>query len=61
MFIRRSLVLQIEAHWGYRPRISLRMAPRVGQITSEGLLVRCRECSGDGLLVSEQGRGHGHR
>ena len=44
-------VLHLEFHWGYVPRISLRRAPRPGDLTPWGVLVYCEECSGDGFLA----------
>jgi hypothetical protein len=46
-------VIHLEAHRGYRPRLSIRRFPRPGDRVVDGgltgTLVRCREC-GDGLL-----------
>jgi hypothetical protein len=46
-------ILHIEAHWGYRPRISLRRAPRSGDRVTDGgvpgTLRRCALC-GEGFL-----------
>jgi hypothetical protein len=46
-------VLHVEAHRGYRPRVSFRRAPRPGDRVVDGgvpgTLVRCREC-GEGFL-----------
>lgn len=50
-------VLHLEWHRGYRPRISLRRAPRVGDVVWEGMqpsvLEPCRECSTVGFLARE--------
>jgi hypothetical protein len=47
-------VLHLEAHRGYWPRVSFRRAPRPGDRVVDGgepgILVACRECSGQGLL-----------
>jgi hypothetical protein len=46
-------VLHIEAHRGYRPRLSLRRAPQPGDRVTDGgipgTLVRCPQC-GEGML-----------
>ncbi len=46
-------ILHIEFHWGYRPRISLRRAPRSGDRVTDGgvpgTLERCALC-GEGFL-----------
>lgn len=51
--------LRLEAHRGYRPRLSLRRVPRPGDRfvngDEPGHLVGCRECSGTGTLhVADQ-------
>ncbi len=46
-------ILHVEFHWGYRPRINLRRAPRSGDRVTDGgipgTLRRCALC-GDGFL-----------
>lgn len=50
-------ILHIEFHWGYRPRISIRRKPRVGDRMINGgvpgTLVGCPTCSTDGFLHQE--------
>lgn len=50
----RRYVLHLEFHLGYRPRVSLRRAPRPGDEVVEmgvtGVLVPCTTCSTQGLL-----------
>jgi hypothetical protein len=53
VLIHRKLIVHIEFHWGYRPRLSVRWAPRAGDREHGGVLVRCRACSGDGLLLQD--------
>jgi hypothetical protein len=47
-------IVHIEVHRGYRPRLSIRRAPRPGDRTVDGgmpgVLIACRECDGEGLL-----------
>lgn len=54
MIFHRRLVLHVEVHRGYWPRLSVRWEPRAGDRTlnggESGTLVRCSGCSGDGLL-----------
>jgi len=47
-------VLHIEAHRGYRPRVSFRRAPRPGDITPWGVLELCPQCQ-DGHLARDTG------
>ncbi len=46
-------ILHVEFHWGYRPRVSLRRAPRSGDRVVDGgvpgTLERCALC-GEGFL-----------
>lgn len=47
-------IVHFECHWGYRPRFSIRRAPRVGDRVVDGgeagVLVACRDCSGVGFF-----------
>jgi hypothetical protein len=45
-------VLHVEAHWGYRPIIKFRRAPRTGDVTPWGVLVLCPTCQ-DGHLAHD--------
>lgn len=49
-------VLHVEAHWGYRPHISIRRAPRSGDVVMNGgercVLERCQHC-GEGFLARQ--------
>lgn len=45
------LVVHVEWHRGYWPRLSVRRAPKHGDRGREGRLMRCPLCSGDGFLV----------
>lgn len=50
----RKYYLVLEAHKGYRPQISFRRAPRVGDRTNtRGTLITCPTCSGYGFLSLE--------
>lgn len=55
----RRWILHVEAHRGYRPRISLRRAPRAGDRVVDGgepgILVRCQECGEGFLFVADDG------
>ena len=50
----KRYILHLEFHWGYRPRISFRRAPRHGDRVMDGgemgTLIACQACSGVGLL-----------
>ncbi len=54
MIWHRRLVLHAELHRGYAPRFSVRWEPRAGTRVVDGgeagVLVRCHECGGSGLL-----------
>lgn len=49
----RRYVLHIEAHIGYRPRISFKRMPRTGDQTPDGCLVLCPMCQSGYLAVSD--------
>ena len=45
-------ILHVEAHWGYRPIVNIRRAPRTGDVTPWGVLVLCQTCQ-DGHLTHD--------
>lgn len=44
-------ILHLEAHRRFWPRVSLRRAPRVGDVTPDGVLIGCPTCSTSGFLA----------
>lgn len=50
----KQWIVHVEAHWGYRPRFSVRRKNRAGEVTPWGVLVTCPECDGDGHLAVEK-------
>lgn len=56
-------IVHFECHWGYRPRFSIRRAPRAGDWVENGgergELIGCPECSSDGFLFVPRPPGYG--
>lgn len=47
-------VIHVEAHWGYRPIITIRRAPRTGDVTPWGVLVLCPTCQAGHLAHDDR-------
>lgn len=60
MILHRHLLIHVEWHRGYGllPRVRVRLEPQPGDVVKDGdhyaKVVRCPECSGDGVLLAEQ-------
>jgi hypothetical protein len=53
LVLHEKFVLHIEWHRNYIPhlRLYIRLLPQGGDVVEEGVLVRCFECGGEGVLI----------
>lgn len=53
LVLHQKFLLHIEWHRHYAPhlRVYVRFLPTGGDVTEEGVLIRCYECGGEGVLI----------